>query len=179
MIEGNAMQISSVRMGYWTCIVLTTMVVLIQLLGPHPSFAHSGGLDKNGCHAGSKPYHCHRSQPKPKVSREQNKKTTKPKSKTISGIITHVRDGDTFVLGNIPIRLAAVDCPEKNTRKGKIAKRFMEQFKGNKATCQLTGAKTYDRLVGYCYLQGADIGRVLFANTSCRPWHKYDVWNRY
>jgi hypothetical protein len=24
--------------------------------------AHSGGLDKNGCHAGSKPYHCHRAQ---------------------------------------------------------------------------------------------------------------------
>lgn len=22
--------------------------------------AHSGGLDANGCHAGSKPYHCHR-----------------------------------------------------------------------------------------------------------------------
>ena len=21
--------------------------------------AHSGGLDKNGCHAGSQPYHCH------------------------------------------------------------------------------------------------------------------------
>jgi len=21
--------------------------------------AHSGGTDKNGCHAGSKPYHCH------------------------------------------------------------------------------------------------------------------------
>lgn len=25
------------------------------------SFAHSGGLDANGCHAGSQPYHCHRS----------------------------------------------------------------------------------------------------------------------
>lgn len=21
--------------------------------------AHSGGTDENGCHAGSKPYHCH------------------------------------------------------------------------------------------------------------------------
>ena len=25
------------------------------------SFAHSGGTDKYGCHAGSKPYHCHKS----------------------------------------------------------------------------------------------------------------------
>ena len=24
--------------------------------------AHSGGLDKQGCHAGSKPYHCHKAQ---------------------------------------------------------------------------------------------------------------------
>ncbi len=24
------------------------------------AFAHSGGLNKQGCHAGSKPYHCHR-----------------------------------------------------------------------------------------------------------------------
>ncbi|MGU9952084.1 MAG: hypothetical protein ACNYPH_07315 [Gammaproteobacteria bacterium WSBS_2016_MAG_OTU1] len=26
------------------------------------SHAHSGGLNSQGCHAGSKPYHCHRSQ---------------------------------------------------------------------------------------------------------------------
>ena len=25
------------------------------------SFAHSGGTDSNGCHAGSQPYHCHNS----------------------------------------------------------------------------------------------------------------------
>lgn len=23
------------------------------------AFSHSGGTDANGCHAGSKPYHCH------------------------------------------------------------------------------------------------------------------------
>ncbi|MED5387427.1 MAG: YHYH domain-containing protein [Pseudomonadota bacterium] len=23
------------------------------------ALAHSGGTDANGCHAGSKPYHCH------------------------------------------------------------------------------------------------------------------------
>lgn len=26
-----------------------------------PSMAHSGGLNSQGCHAGSRPYHCHRS----------------------------------------------------------------------------------------------------------------------
>lgn len=27
-----------------------------------PALAHSGGLNAQGCHAGSKPYHCHRPQ---------------------------------------------------------------------------------------------------------------------
>ena len=34
-----------------------SMIVVPVITG-----AHSGGLDANGCHAGSKPYHCHRSQ---------------------------------------------------------------------------------------------------------------------
>ena len=29
------------------------------------AYAHSGGLDGNGCHAGSQPYHCHRSSSRP------------------------------------------------------------------------------------------------------------------
>ena len=28
------------------------------------AMAHSGGTNANGCHAGSKPYHCHNSKPK-------------------------------------------------------------------------------------------------------------------
>ena len=27
----------------------------------NPAFAHSGGTDSRGCHAGSQPYHCHNS----------------------------------------------------------------------------------------------------------------------
>jgi len=29
---------------------------------PETASAHGGGLNAQGCHAGSKPYHCHRSQ---------------------------------------------------------------------------------------------------------------------
>jgi peptidoglycan hydrolase-like protein with peptidoglycan-binding domain len=32
-----------------------------MLLFANSSFGHSGGLNAQGCHAGSKPYHCHRS----------------------------------------------------------------------------------------------------------------------
>jgi hypothetical protein len=38
------------------------LIFVVTLLPPSQSSAHSGGLDSNGCHAGSKPYHCHRSQ---------------------------------------------------------------------------------------------------------------------
>ena len=37
------------------------IALLICLFATTQSFAHSGGLDANGCHGGSKPYHCHRS----------------------------------------------------------------------------------------------------------------------
>ena len=35
-------------------------VLLLAAFFTSDGFAHSGGLDANGCHAGSKPYHCHR-----------------------------------------------------------------------------------------------------------------------
>lgn len=34
--------------------------LLLSLAARSYALAHSGGLDSNGCHAGSKPYHCHR-----------------------------------------------------------------------------------------------------------------------
>ena len=133
--------------------------------------AHSGGLDKQGCHAGSKPYHCHKEQksaPAVKVDR-----------KTVSGTITHVRDGDTIEVDGIAIRLAALDCPENDTQKGKYATKVAKQFAGLQAICELTGAKTYDRLVGYCKIDDADFGRYMMDNSACKVWEKFDVWDRY
>ena len=34
--------------------------VLIGSMSSGPSWSHSGGLNAQGCHAGSRPYHCHR-----------------------------------------------------------------------------------------------------------------------
>ena len=30
----------------------------------------------------------------------------------LTGAVTHVRDGDTIEVNNVPIRLAALDCPD-------------------------------------------------------------------
>ena len=133
--------------------------------------AHSGGLNKQGCHAGSKPYHCHR------AAKKAVKAPSRPS--TLNGTITHVRDGDTIEIDGVAVRLSALDCPENGTRQGDKATRIAKQFEGSLARCELTGAKTYDRLVGYCEINGADFGRYMMENSACRVWEKYDVWDRY
>ena len=147
-----------------------TSVVLFILLTTYAA-AHSGGLNKKGCHAGSQPYHCHRVQEAaPSASSDQT---------VLTGTVTHVRDGDTIEVNNVPIRLAALDCPERGTRDGDYASMLAKQFQGLQATCELTGAKTYDRLVGYCEVNGTDFGAYMMNNSSCKVWEKYDVWDRY
>ena len=108
------------------------------------------------------------------VAAEEIKKPT-----VLRGKVTHVRDGDTIEVNGIAIRLSALDCPERGTQKGKNAARIAQQFLGSQAKCELTGAKTYDRLVGYCEVNGADFGAYMMNNSSCAVWEKYDVWDRY
>ena len=131
--------------------------------------AHNGRNDSDGCHAGSRPYHCHNQ----KTSSNKNSK------KILEGTITHVRDGDTFEVNGIPVRLAALDCPENDTKEGQTASQIAKKFKGANAVCELTGAKTYDRLVGYCEVAGSDFGRMMMDNSECKVWRKYDIWDRY
>ena len=82
-------------------------------------------------------------------------------------------------MNNVPIRLAALKCPEGGTQKGDNAARIAQQFLGSRARCELTGAKTYDRLVGYCKVNGSDFGAYMINNSSYKVWEKYDVWDRY
>ncbi|MDA9175973.1 thermonuclease family protein [Alphaproteobacteria bacterium] len=158
-----------------TSLAVLGLVIGLSLLIADRALAHSGRTNAAGCHAGSQPYHCHSGSKKSGVGSG----SSSAGRSLISGVVTQVRDGDTFVLNGTPIRLAAVDCPEKNTAKGKLAKTYAERLLGQRVTCELTGATTYDRKVAYCRIGSADIGKVLFLNTSCQVWEKYDVWNRY
>ena len=97
----------------------------------------------------------------------------------LKGTITHVRDGDTFEINGIPVRISALDCAENSTPEGKKITRFAKKFLGKQAVCELTGAKTYDRVVGYCSIAGKDFARTMMNETSCKLWAKYDVWDRY
>ena len=77
----------------------------------------------------------------------------------LTGTVTHVRDGDTIEVGKIPIRLSGVSAPELKEPLGQQSKKFMRDLvDGKNVRCELSGEKTYDRLVGVCFLDGEDIG---------------------
>ena len=114
------------------------------------------------------------------VNEEASSKEIDSRSVSIlRGTITHVRDGDTFEVDGTPVRISALDCPENSTSSGQKATQFTKQFNGKQAVCELTGAKTYDRVVGYCSIEGKDFARIMVDNKLCKFWRKYDVWNRY
>ena len=146
------------------------VLALIFILLAHFASAHSGGLDKNGCHSGAQKYHCHK--------KIDNSELPKPGT-LLEGQVTHVRDGDTIEVSGIAIRLSALDCPERGTSEGESANEVAQSFLWAEATCELTGAKTYDRLVGYCIVGGQDFGLFMMRNSACKLWEKYDVWDRY
>ena len=152
---------------YWN----KPLQILILVGAASQAVAHSGGLNTQGCHAGSLSYHCHKTEA---VAPSASKNPT-----ILNGTVTHVRDGDTIEVDGIAIRLSALDCPENGTQKGNQATKIAKQFKGSQAQCELTGAKTYDRLVGYCSVGGKDFGLFMMQNSSCKVWEKYDVWDRY
>ena len=78
---------------------------------------------------------------------------------TLIGTVTHIRDGDTIEVSEIPIRLNGVSALELNEPLGERSKIFMRDLVfGQQVRCELNGEKTYDRFVGTCYLGGKDIG---------------------
>ena len=92
----------------------------------------------------------------------------------LQGTVTHVRDGDTIEVGNMPIRLNGLHAPELDRRGGKRAAAFMRDLVLHTAvTCSLTGEKSYDRFVGTCWLDGADIAGELVAAGLGRDCPRY------
>ncbi len=86
--------------------------------------------------------------------------------------VTRVRDGDTIVVGLIPIRIANLDCAESGTAAGERATKRAKQLVANQTVqCRLEGRRSYDREVGVCALEdGQDFGEVLISEGICRRW---------
>jgi micrococcal nuclease len=76
----------------------------------------------------------------------------------LTGEVTHVRDGDTIVIGDMPIRLNGLAVPEWDELGGAEATRAMvEVVDGRPLRCEFDGERTRDRCVGVRYLEGADM----------------------
>lgn len=85
-----------------------------------------------------------------------------PKNMTLSGR-AYIIDGDTISIQGSKVRLAGIDAPEINMPWGQKSKWAMVAIcKGQTVTAELDGERSFDRLVGTCYLpDGRDIGAEL------------------
>ena len=80
----------------------------------------------------------------------------------LEGTVTHVRDGDTIEIGETAIRLSGLHAPEMHEDRGSTARDFMINLvAGQQVRCELTGARSYDREIGICYLGSTDIAAEL------------------
>ena len=90
---------------------------------------------------------------------------------SVSGIVTHVRDGDTVEVLGVPVRIANLDCAERGTAAGQAATtRMRELAKMGAFSCSLHGRQSYDREVGVCSVEGRDTGEIMIAEGYCRRW---------
>lgn len=85
-----------------------------------------------------------------------------------------VIDGDTLRVGDVKVRLAGLAAPEKHEPGGAEATEFMRRkLNGRVVRCELDGEKSYDRLIGRCYLDGADVAALLVSEGLARDCPRY------
>ena len=98
-------------------------------------------------------------------------------AQTITGIATHIHDGDTFRLNQpdgsyIRVRLANIDAPEVNPPQphGKQAQHYLDSAIENKSVqIKIVDKDRYGRTVALLYHDGQQINRLLVANGHA--WH--------
>ena len=92
----------------------------------------------------------------------------------LTGTVNHVRDGDTVEVGGVAVRLNGLHAPELDEAGGPEAAAFMvELVMGQDVTCDLTGERSHDRLIGVCFLDGRDIAAELIAAGLGRDCARY------
>ncbi len=94
---------------------------------------------------------------------------------TLTGIVSHVRDGDTIELGPIAVRLQGIAAPERDEPGGDIAADVMRDLVlGKNLRCDLTGDRSHDRVLGVCFLDdGLDVGEVMVFQGHARDCFKF------
>lgn len=92
----------------------------------------------------------------------------------LTGTVSHARDDDTIEVGGVAIRLQALHAPEGDEGGGAEATAFMtELVLGREFQWDLIGERSYDRLIGVCYLNCQDIAAELIAAGLGRDCARY------
>ena len=92
----------------------------------------------------------------------------------LTGEVMYVRDGDTIEVAGVPIRFIGLAAPESDDPGGRAATAAMRRLvDGHQVRCELNGERTYDRCVGVCYLDGADIATELVRQGVARDCPRY------
>jgi hypothetical protein len=92
----------------------------------------------------------------------------------------HVLDGDTIDVGGVRVRLQGLHCPEAGEPGGSAATSAMQGLtRGNNVRCTLTGQRTYDRIVGTCYVGDTDLTAAIIRQGVCARCPRYDPRERY
>ena len=100
--------------------------------------------------------------------------TSLPTGSIIAGPVTHVRDGDTLVVGTTPVRLWGIAAPELKEPKGEAAHRYVvNTFKGKRLQCVVKGPASHDRQVALCRLGRSDIAARIVAVGLARDCVRY------
>jgi endonuclease YncB( thermonuclease family) len=100
----------------------------------------------------------------------------------IAGTVTNVHDGDTFRIGDIRVRLAAVDANEMNGTCHLGCARLSAQASrdhlarlalGRYVECERTGT-SYHRVVAFCRVGDMDLSCAQVRSGAAVIWDKYD-----
>ncbi len=87
----------------------------------------------------------------------------------------YVRDGDTIVVDDVAVRLQGLLCPERDEPGGSTATQAMTQLtRGQNVSCTLTGERTYDPIVGTCYVGDTDLTAAVIRQGMCARCPRYD-----
>lgn len=85
-----------------------------------------------------------------------------------AGVVRYVGDGDSLCVGPqdrpdqwIEVRLGDFYAPELHARGGIVARQRLERLVRGKALACRAGRQSYDRVVGYCTLNGRPLGSLL------------------